>query len=57
MAGGATDDKKRAAMERIKAFNDAQAKKRAASGIPAAAPPLVGDPSAVTGQIMKYTLC
>ena len=51
MASGANDDKKRAAMERIKAFNEAQAKKRAASGIPAPAPPIVADPSAVAGQI------
>ena len=56
MASGANDDKKRAAMERIKAFNDAQAKKRAASGIPAPTPPLVGDPTAIApGQIMKDT--
>ena len=51
VASGANDDKKRAAMERIKAFNEAQAKKRAASGIPAPAPPIVADPSAVAGQI------
>ena len=52
MASGANDDKKRAAMERIKAFNDAQAKKRAASGIPAPTPPLVGDPTVIApGQI------
>ena len=54
VASGANDDKKRAAMERIKAFNEAQAKKRAASGIPAPAPPMVADPSAVAGQ--KYTV-
>ena len=52
VSSGANDDKKRAAMERIKAFNDSQAKKRAASGIPAPAPPLVADPSAVEGQLV-----
>ena len=52
VASGANDDKKRAAMERIKAFNDLQAKKRSASGIPAPAPPLVADPSAVEGQLV-----
>ena len=51
VASGANDDKKRAAMERIKAFNEAQAKKRAASGIPEPPPPVVGDPTVVAGQL------